>query len=123
MSLASADELKKLRANPTGKVLLVNFWATWCGPCVGEFPDLQATYRMYRNRGFAMVTVSENEPAEKAGVLEFLRKQHASGTNMVFATSDTSAMQEAFDHNMGAAVPFTCVIDQTAMWFTRRKAR
>jgi thiol-disulfide isomerase/thioredoxin len=110
VTMAGVDDLKKLRANPTGKLLLVNFWATWCGPCVGEFPDLQATYRMYRNRGFTLITVSENDPAEKASVLKFLQKQHASGTNLLFATSDTSGLQEAFDHNMGAAVPFTVVI-------------
>ena len=65
MTLASKDDLTKLRTNPTGKFLLVNFWATWCGPCVSEFPDLQATYRMYRSRDFAMVTVSENDPDGK----------------------------------------------------------
>lgn len=107
---ANAADLKKLRANPTGKLLLVNFWATWCGPCIGEFPDLQATYRMYRGRNFAFVTVSENDPAEKAAVLKLLQREHASSTNYVFATSDTSGLQEAFDHNMGAAVPFTVVI-------------
>ncbi len=110
LTLANADDLRKLRANPTGKLLLVNFWTTWCGPCVSEFSDLVATYRMYRSRDFALVTVSENDPAEKAGVLKFLQKQHASSTNLVFATSDTSALQEAFDHNLGAAVPFTLVI-------------
>lgn len=110
LTLANADDLRKLRANPTGKLLLVNFWATWCGPCVSEFSDLVATYRMYRSRDFALVTVSENDPAEKAGVLKFLQKQHASSTNLVFATSDTSALQEAFDHNLGAAVPFTLLI-------------
>ena len=57
--------LKKLRTNPTGKLLLVNFWATWCGPCVTEFPELENTYRMYRNRGFDFVSVSANDPGRQ----------------------------------------------------------
>ena len=110
LSMATTDELKKLRTNPTGKLLLVNFWATWCGPCVSEFGDLQDTFRMYRNRDFATVMVSENDPVEKADVLDFLQKQHGSTTNMLFALSDVYAMQASFDPQMGAAVPFTVLI-------------
>jgi thiol-disulfide isomerase/thioredoxin len=112
VALQMADEasLKKLRTNPAGKLLLVNFWATWCGPCVTEFPELQTTYRMYRTRGFDFVSVSSDDPDDKPKVMEFLKKNHASSTNMQFATPDTFGLQAAFDPAMPAAVPFTLLI-------------
>jgi thiol-disulfide isomerase/thioredoxin len=110
LDLAGTEALTKLRANPTGKLLLVNFFATWCGPCVSEFPDLMATNRMYRGRPFVLTTVSSNEPEEKPDVMKFLEKMHASTTNLLFGTTDTYALQAAFDPNMGAAVPFTVLI-------------
>jgi peroxiredoxin len=110
VEMADAAELKKLRSNPTGKVLLVNFWATWCGPCLSEFPDLQNTWRMYRGRDFELVTVSTNLPDEKPGVIKVLEKQHASSRNLQFASDDTYAMQAAFDPKWESAVPFTMLI-------------
>ncbi|MGD0578652.1 MAG: redoxin family protein [Bryobacteraceae bacterium] len=105
-----AAELKKLRANGTGKVLLLNFWATWCGPCKVEFPDLLTTWRMYRGRDFDLVTVAANLPDEKPSVLKFLEKQRASTRNLLFASDDTYAMQAAFDAKWDAGVPFTMLI-------------
>jgi peroxiredoxin len=110
LDLASAEDLKKLRANGTGKVLLVNFWATWCGPCVHEFPDLETTYRMFRLRDFDMVMVSANMPDEKAGVMKMLQKQHASSRNLLFGSTDTYAMQAAFDPKWDSPVPFTVLL-------------
>jgi peroxiredoxin len=107
---ASAEDLKKLRANATGKVLLVNFWATWCGPCLQEFPDIETTYRMFHRRDFDLVTVSTNLPDEKAGVMKLLEAQHASSRNLQFATTDTYGLQAAFDAHWESGVPFTMVI-------------
>jgi thiol-disulfide isomerase/thioredoxin len=105
-----ADDLKKLRRNGTNKLMLVNFWATWCAPCIGEFPELQTTYRMYRGRGLELVTVSANTPDQKTAVLDFLRQYHASSSNRQFATDDTDALQASFDPLTPAALPFTLLL-------------
>jgi thiol-disulfide isomerase/thioredoxin len=110
LSLAPADVLSALRRNPTDKLLLVNFYATWCGPCVTEFPDLMATNRMYRGRSFSFTTVSSNVPDERPEVLKFLQKMHATTTNLLYGSDDTYAMQEAFDPNVGSAVPVTVLL-------------
>ena len=49
-------------AERTDKLLLVNLWATWCGPCVEELPELVTINRMYRGRKFEMVTISMDDP-------------------------------------------------------------
>jgi thiol-disulfide isomerase/thioredoxin len=113
LGVADPASLRTLRTNGTDRLRLVNFWATWCGPCVTEFPDLQQTYRMYRNRGLDLVGVSSNDPSEREDVLAFLQAQHASNRNLLFATPDIYGLQASFDPLMPSAVPFTVVIAPT----------
>ena len=110
LQLASPADLAALRKNSTGKTLLVNFWATWCGPCTAEFPELQKTWRMYRKRPFQMVTVSINYPDEEKGVRRFLDAQHASTRNLLFSIMDPYEEMKAFDPKWDGGVPYTVVI-------------
>jgi thiol-disulfide isomerase/thioredoxin len=113
VEMISVDELKALRKNSgTDKLLLVNFWATWCGPCMEEFPELQKMVRMYANRAVNIVTVSINTPDEKDFVLKFLQEQHAINRNLQFGGSDSADAVAAFGaKDWSGGVPFTALID------------
>ena len=110
VTLASKADLEKLRTNPSHKLMLVDFWATWCGSCVVEFADIEDTLRMYADRDFSLVTVAANMPDERASVLRFLEKKHATSTNLLFNSEDTEALQKAFDPTWDSAVPYTVLL-------------
>jgi peroxiredoxin len=105
-----AAALQALRKNATNKLVLVNFWATWCAPCVQEMPEIQTMYRMYGHRTFEVVTVSINYPDEKAGVLAALTKLHATTRNFILGSTDIYPLLEAFNSDWNAAVPYSMLI-------------
>lgn len=74
--LATAAQLRKVLASYRGRVVVLNFWATWCTPCLREIPDFVALEQELAPRGLKLIGVSMNEPAELAGVVEPFRRQY-----------------------------------------------
>jgi thiol-disulfide isomerase/thioredoxin len=111
LNLISAAQIATLRRNAgTGKFLLLNVWATWCGPCVEEFPALEQMVRMYGARQVNFVTLSINNPDEKSLVLGFLQKQHAFNPNYIFNGNDASDAVSALGTGWAGGAPYTVLI-------------
>lgn len=120
-----AATAKKLAANETEKLRLINVWSTTCGPCVAEFPDLVETYRRYQSRPFELITIS-TDPAGKAKAVEkFLRQQHAAlpprtapsleaegrtTNNYHYASDDLDALADALDPDWQGPLPHTILL-------------
>ncbi len=113
VSLEAIDEksLQMLVRNDSKKLHLINVWATWCGPCLVEFPDLVTINRMYRGRDFELITVSADAPEKKDDVLGFLRKQQASSKNYIFSLDDKYKLVDCIDKEWSGALPYTLVVE------------
>jgi len=107
---ASAEDLKALRANNTGKTVVVEFWSLKCKECLATFNDYETTWWMYRRRKFDMVTVSSDSPKDSAAVLDYLKTQHAGGKNLQFNSTDSKALQAAVGEKWKVGTPFFMVI-------------
>jgi peroxiredoxin len=102
--------VKEIGRNAGEHLRLVNAWATWCGPCVTEFPDLVDTYRMYKGRGLEVVTVSADDPDLRDAALAFLKTHHASMRNVILDSDDSYALVEALDPKWPGALPYTVLV-------------
>jgi thiol-disulfide isomerase/thioredoxin len=111
LARADAAALRELRANAgTGKVRLINVWATWCGPCVAEFDELVEQNLRFRHRDFELVTLAAQFPDEEPKVRKFLQEHQASTRNLIFGSTDKYALLEALDPEWSGALPYTLLI-------------
>jgi thiol-disulfide isomerase/thioredoxin len=101
---------KAIAQGDAKKLRLVNVWATWCGPCLIEFPDLVSLHRIYRGRDFEVVTVNADVPEVQAKAKEFLQAQHASMRNVAFDRSDPYVLIELIDPAWQGALPHTVLV-------------
>jgi len=100
-----ADGRPQPLAQWRGRPLVVNFWATWCPPCVDEMPDLQKVRDSYRQRGVEVIGIG----IDNAGKIAAFRDRHGLSLPLLVAAAGGSELNRALGNNSGA-LPYTVLI-------------
>jgi thiol-disulfide isomerase/thioredoxin len=115
-----------LRKGGTKNVRLYNVWATWCIPCIAEFPELVATSRKFDMRNFEFINISVDEPAQAAQVKAFLEKNSAGlsgrlkksvkeegrkSNSYIFTGGSMEDLMKVLDPEWPGGVPHTLLVD------------
>lgn len=107
-------ELKQLK----GHVAVINFWATWCGPCREEMPELSMLSKAYKNKGVIFLGIAAND---LEGVREYVQKTNVDYTNLA---ADFEAIRLSKSVGNGAGVlPYTVIIDREGNILYRHAGR
>ena len=122
---ASADAIAKLVHGPSKRLRVVNVWATWCAPCVAEFPGLVTLSRRFANRDFELITINLDAPQQEPQVKRFLEKHGAvpsnrlrrqlaadgrATTHYLYEGASTDALVKAVDPQWPGPLPHTVVV-------------
>lgn len=103
----------KVVASAKGKVVLVNFWATYCVPCRKEMPQLVALEAKLRAKGFQFVTISADEPEQLKDAAAYLDKVKAPAPVYVRKAKDDDKFVAAIDAKWSGALPASFLYDKT----------
>jgi peroxiredoxin len=121
----NAEGLAELVKNKSNRLRLFNVWATWCAPCVEEFPQLVNLSRRLSTRKFELITISMDEPkmfpqAEKFLKNQFahpsdalaatLKKEGRTATNFLFTDADADTLTKVLDPEFGGVLPHTVLV-------------
>jgi thiol-disulfide isomerase/thioredoxin len=110
LSEIDAAETSELVKNSGDKLRLINVWATWCGPCIIEFPEFVEMQRMYGNRNFEVVSISMDQPGKHEKVLAFLEEHQAAFTNFLNTSEERDAFINAIDPDWQGNLPYTMLV-------------
>lgn len=127
VDMIDAAGVAALRKGGTGNVRLYNVWATWCAPCVEEFPELVATSRRFDMRNFEFISISMDKPADAPKMKEFLEKNGAGLSNRLkrsvkaegrlsnsylFTGGSMEDLMKELDPEWPGGIPHTVLVDE-----------
>ena len=113
LTLLDAASLRQAMRKAQGGELFIHLWASWCGPCMEELPDIDRLARQTRARGAAFLSVSLDDPRRAAHVLEVLHRQAPNLTRFVAKFDDPDKFTALFSGEWDGSIPALFVYDRT----------
>ena len=107
----NTEGVLKLMKNESDKLRLINIWATWCGPCVVEYPEFINIHRMYQGRDFEFVSLSADKIEHKDKALKFLQSKNSAVANYIYSGSEIYKLIESVDKEWDGALPYTILLE------------
>lgn len=107
LALKDLQGVRRSLADLRGRIVLLNFWASWCGPCRKEMPDLAALRNQLGPRGVEVIGASTDDPEDEPDVRKFVRDHHVDFPVWLGATVEN---MEAF--GLPAILPSTVLLDR-----------
>jgi len=129
------ETVKKLRENGSGKLRLINLWATWCAPCKEEMPAISKISRKFSRREFEVITISLDRPEDKENAAKFLgqhrmvmgdrleklvRAEGRTTNNYLFTGASTDELADALDPAWPGPVPYSLLLDKDGTVLMRK---
>lgn len=94
-----------------GKVVLVDFWATWCGPCIAELPNVKNLYDAYHDKGFEVIGISLDE--DEASLVEFIKEKKLEWPTIFFSEAEEQGWNNPIARHYGiSGIPTAILVNQ-----------
>ncbi|MEA1882405.1 MAG: TlpA disulfide reductase family protein [Candidatus Marinimicrobia bacterium] len=103
---------KQVTSHRGNEAVLINFWATWCAPCIEEFPMIVELSNAYKTKGMKIYFVSTDWLERKDDVFSFLSAQGVKGVSFLKEEGDDNDFIRAISDDWSGAQPFTIVYDK-----------
>jgi thiol-disulfide isomerase/thioredoxin len=110
VSVLNFSQLEPRLNQKNDTVYLVNFWATWCAPCVAELPAIKAVEEKYRNKKFKVLLVSLDMPGQlKSRLIPFLLSKKVTSEVVLLDDPKQNVWIDKVDPNWSGEIPFTVI--------------
>lgn len=113
VEVVTFEQLEKLIANQKHEVVVYNFWATWCKPCVEEMPAFEKLAADYKSKGVHVVFVSLDFKSKHQSVVDFAKKKALKAEVILLNAPDYNAWIDKISPEWGGSIPATLVVKKT----------